>query len=81
MISELSNKIAMWCLKHFDKILHCLVNIIVVSALKYISPLFAVLFALGLSLFKEMYDSTQKGNKFDIMDLSADLVGILIGLL
>lgn len=38
-----------------------------------------VLFGLGLGLGKEFGDMLSPGNKFDITDLGADLIGLAVG--
>lgn len=64
-----------------DKLLHILVNVLIVSILSlFIGTLSAVIIAAMVSVFKESYDQiTYDG--WDNKDLLADVIGILIGLL
>lgn len=64
-----------------DKLLHILVNVLIVSVLSlFIGTLAAVIIAAMVSVFKESYDQITY-NGWDNEDLLADLIGILIGIL
>lgn len=64
-----------------DKLLHILVNVLIVSVLSlFIGTLAAVMIAAMVSVFKESYDQITY-NGWDNKDLLADLIGILIGIL
>lgn len=64
-----------------DKLLHILVNVLIVSVLSlFIGTLAAVIIAAMVSVFKESYDQITY-NGWDNEDLLADLLGILIGIL
>ena len=64
-----------------DKLLHILVNVLIVSILSlFIGTLAAVIIAAMVSVFKESYDQIIH-NRWDNEDLLADVIGILIGLL
>ena len=63
-----------------DKIYHALVNF-AFALTGFISIPFAVGFCIGASIGKEYGDSKASGNKWDWMDIVADLIGMGLGLL
>mgnify|MGYP007065044234 CR=1 FL=1 len=68
-------------LKNKDKLLHFIVNLIVVLSIGWINLPLAIGLAVGLSVGKEYGDSKAQGNKWDWYDILADAIGIVIGLL
>lgn len=68
-------------LKNKDKLLHFIVNLIVVLSIGWINLPLAIGLAAGLSIGKEYGDSKAPGNKWDWYDILADAIGIVIGLL
>ena len=64
-----------------DKLLHFIVNLIVVLSIGWINLPLAIGLAVGLSVGKEYGDSKAPGNKWDWYDILADAIGIVIGLL
>ena len=66
-----------------DKILHALINYIIVVALSLLwCTLGAILTAVVVSIGKEIYDSYKaNATGFDLIDLVADGTGIVLGLL
>lgn len=68
-------------LKNKDKLLHFIVNLIVVLSIGWINLPLAIGLAVGLSVGKEYGDSKAPGNKWDWYDILADAIGIVIGLL
>lgn len=68
-------------LKNKDKLLHFIVNLIVVLSIGWINLPLAIGLAVGLSVGKEYGDSKAPDNKWDWYDILADAIGIVIGLL
>ncbi len=73
-----------------DKGLHLVGSMISTIAVSKISQTFyakshsesikiGIGFTFGLGLGKELWDSTKKNNKFSYKDLTADIIGIIIG--
>ena len=63
-----------------DKLYHALVNF-VFALTGFISIPFALGLCIGASIGKEYGDSKASGNKWDWMDIVADLIGMGLGLL
>lgn len=78
-MKKIYNKIANFiCSFSADKYVHFIVCMILVQLISLLIPIvwsMIVVFILGL--FKEIYDSNQKDDKFDIKDLLADSLGII----
>lgn len=68
-------------LKNKDKLLHFIVNLVVVLSIGWINLPLAIGLAVGLSLSKEYGDSKAPGNKWDWYNILADAIGIVIGLI
>lgn len=71
-----------------DKMIHalvCFVSTILVSSITFFAGwwnlLCGSLFSLGLGLGKEYGDSQAQGNKWDWLDILADIIGIILGVL
>jgi len=63
-----------------DKQKHILVSAIIANkTLETSNKKVAFLTSLTIGLTKEIYDSTQKSNRFDTKDLLADILGSYIG--
>ena len=79
-MKKLYNKIANFlCSFTSDKYVHFIVCIILVQLIALFIPFYyAMLIVFILGLGKEIFDSKQKDNKFDIKDLLADILGIII---
>ena len=79
-MKKLYNKIANFiCSFSTDKYVHFIVCMILVQLIALLIPFYyAMIIVFILGLFKEFYDSTQKNNKFDLKDLFADSLGIII---
>ena len=79
-MKNIYNKIANFlCSFTSDRYVHFIVCIILVQLVSLFIPFYyamLIVFILGLS--KEIYDSRQKDDKFDIKDLLADCLGIII---
>lgn len=79
-MKKIYNKIANFlCSFTSDRYVHFIVCIILVQLVSLLIPFYyamLIVFILGLS--KEIYDSRQKDDKFDIKDLLADCLGIII---
>ena len=79
-MKKLYNKIANFlCSFTSDKYVHFIVCMILVQLIALFIPFYCamlIVFILGLS--KEIFDSKQKDNKFDVKDLLADILGIII---
>ena len=79
-MKKIYNKIANFlCSFDADKYMHFIVCMIAVQLISLLIPIIwsmLIVFILGLS--KEIYDSRQKDDKFDIKDLLADSLGIII---
>ena len=79
-MKKLYNKIANFlCSFTSDKYVHFIVCIILVQLIALFIPFYyamLIVFILGLS--KEIFDSKQKDDKFDVKDLFADILGIII---
>ena len=80
-MKKIYNKIANFlCSFTSDKYVHFIVCMILVQLISlFISVLYAMLIVFILGLCKEIFDSKQKDDKFDIKDLLADNLGIVIG--
>lgn len=79
-MKKLYNKIADFiCSFSADKYVHFIVCMILVQLISLlISFYYAMIIVFILGLSKEIYDSKQKDDKFDIKDLLADSLGIII---
>ena len=79
-MKKLYNKIANFlCSFTSDKYVHFIGCIILVQLIALFIPFYyAMLIVFILGLGKEIFDSKQKDNKFDIKDLLADILGIII---
>ena len=79
-MKKLYNKIANFlCSFTSDKYVHFIVCMILVQLIALFIPFYyamLIVFILGLS--KEIFDSKQKDDKFDVKDLLADILGIII---
>ena len=79
-MKNIYNKIANFlCSFTSDKYVHFIVCIILVQLISLFIPFYyamLIVFILGLS--KEIFDSKQKDDKFDVKDLLADILGIII---
>lgn len=79
-MKKLYNKIANFlCSFTSDKYVHFIVCMILVQLISLFIPFYyamLIVFILGLS--KEIFDSKQKDDKFDVKDLLADILGIII---
>lgn len=79
-MKKLYNKIANFiCSFSTDRYVHFIVCMILVQLISLLIPFYyamIIVFILGLS--KEIYDSKQKDDKFDLKDLFADSLGIII---
>ena len=78
-MKKLYNKIANFlCSFTSDRYVHFIVCMILVQLISlFISVLYAMLIVFILGLCKEIFDSKQKDDKFDIKDLLADILGII----
>lgn len=79
-MKKIYNKIADFiCSFSADKYVHFIVCMILVQLVSLLVPFYyAMIVAFILGLSKEIYDSNQKDDKFDIKDLLADSLGIII---
>lgn len=78
-MKKLYNKIASFlCSFTSDKYVHFIVCMILVQLIALFIPvLYAMLIVFILGLCKEIFDSKQKDDKFDIKDLFTDILGII----
>ena len=78
-MKNIYNKIANFlCSFTSDRYIHFIVCIILVQLISLFIPvLYAMLIVFILGLCKEIFDSKQKDDKFDIKDLLADILGII----
>lgn len=80
-MKKVYNKITNFlCSFDSDKYIHFIVCMIAVQLISLLIPVIwsmLIVFILGLS--KEIYDSKQIDDKFDIKDLFANSLGIIIG--
>lgn len=79
-MKKLYNKIANFlCSFTSDKYVHFIVCMILVQLISLFIPFYyAMLIVFILGLCKEIFDSKQKDDKFDVKDLLADILGIII---
>lgn len=79
-MKKIYNKIANFlCSFTSDRYVHFIVCMILVQLISLlISFYYAMLIVFILGLSKEIYDSKQKDDKFDIKNLLADSLGIII---
>ena len=79
-MKKIYNKIANFlCSFTSDKYVHFIVCMILVQLIALFIPiLYAMLVVFILGLGKEIFDSKQKDDKFDVKDLLADILGIII---
>ena len=79
-MKKIYNKIANFlCSFTSDKYIHFIVCMILVQLIALFIPFYyAMLIVFILGLGKEIFDSTQKDDKFDVKDLLADILGIII---
>ena len=78
-MKKLHNKIANFlCSFTSDKYIHFIVCMILVQLIALFIPFYyAMLIVFILGLGKEIFDSKQKDDKFDVKDLFADILGII----
>ena len=78
-MKKIYNKIANFlCSFTSDRYVHFIVCMILVQLISLFIPiLYAMLIVFILGLCKEIFDSKQKDDKFDIKDLLADILGII----
>lgn len=78
-MKKLYNKIANFlCSFTSDKYIHFIVCMILVQLISLFIPFYyAMLIVFILGLGKEIFDSKQKDDKFDVKDLLADILGII----
>jgi VanZ family protein len=63
-----------------DKRAHILISAIITKLTQQNSnKKTAIAIGLSLGVVKELYDSTQPNNKFDVEDIIADVVGVVFG--
>lgn len=68
--------------KYIDKILHFFISAFMVAIFAtFLDIHIAAVLAFCVGISKELFDQFQPGNKFDWLDLLADLIGVLIGVL
>ena len=79
-MKKLYNKIANFlCSFTSDKYIHFIVCMILVQLIALFIPFYyAMLIVFILGLCNEIFDSKQKVDKFDVKDLLADILGIII---
>lgn len=78
-MKNIYNKIANFlCSFTSDRYVHFIVCIILVQLISLFIPFYyAMLIVFILGLCKEIFDSKQKDDKFDVKDLLADILGII----
>ena len=78
-MKKLYNKIANFlCSFTSDKYVHFIVCMILVQLIALFIPFYyAMLIVFILGLGKEIFDSKQKDDKFDVKDLLVDILGII----
>ena len=78
-MKKLYNKIASFiCSFTSDRYVHFIVCMILVQLISLLIPFYySMIIVFLIGLFKEIYDSKQKDDKFDIKDLFADSLGII----
>ena len=78
-MKKIYNKIANFlCSFTSDKYVHFIVCMILVQLIALFIPFYyAMLIVFILGLGKEIFDSKQKDDKFDVKDLLADILGII----
>lgn len=78
-MKKLYNKIADFiCSFTSDRYVHFIVCMILVQLISLLIPFYyAMMTVFLIGLFKEIYDSKQKDDKFDIKDLLSDSLGII----
>ena len=79
-MKKIYNKIANFlCSFTSDKYVHFIVCMILVQLIALLIPFYyAMLIVFLIGLLKEIFDSKQKDDKFDVKDLLADILGIII---
>ena len=79
-MKKIYNKIANFlCSFTSDRYVHFIVCMILVQLIALFIPFYyAMLIVFILGLGKELFDSKQKDDKFDVKDLFADNLGIVI---
>ena len=79
-MKKIYNKIANFlCSFTSDKYIHFIICMILVQLIALFIPFYyAMLIVFILGLGKEIFDSKQKDNKFDVKDLLVDIFGIII---
>lgn len=78
-MKKIYNKIADFiCSFTSDRYVHFIVCMILVQLISLLIPFYyAMMIVFLIGLFKEIYDSKQKDDKFDIKDLLSDSLGII----
>ena len=78
-MKKIYNKIANFlCSFTSDRYVHFIVCMILVQLISLFIPFYyAMLIVFLIGLLKEIFDSKQKDDKFDVKDLLADILGII----
>lgn len=78
-MKKIYNKIADFiCSFTSDRYVHFIVCMILVQLISLLIPFYyAMMIVFLIGLFKEIYDSKQKDDRFDIKDLFSDSLGII----
>lgn len=78
-MKKIYNKIADFiCSFTSDRYVHFIVCMILVQLISLLIPFYyAMMTVFLIGLFKKIYDSKQKDDKFDIKDLLSDSLGII----
>ena len=78
-MKKIYNKIANFlCSFTSDKYIHFIICMILVQLIALFIPFYyAMLIVFILGLGKEIFDSKQQDDKFDVKDLLADILGII----
>lgn len=78
-MKKIYNKIANFlCSFTSDRYVHFIVCIILVQLISLFIPFYyAMIIVFLIGLLKEIFDSKQKDDKFDVKDLLADILGII----
>ena len=79
-MKKIYNKIAnLLCSFTSDKYIHFIICMILVQLIALFIPFYyAMLIVFILGLGKEIFDSKQQDDKFDVKDLLVDIFGIII---
>ena len=80
-MKKIIDTVLIWCAANWDKVLHCVINYAMVITLCRVTDMpTVIILTAAVDILKEVYDQTCGGG-WDINDIYADTVGIVLAVL